>query len=115
MFARSDSLTTSRRECAERRPSRDDLVSLTEQSGLDKKTVLSALGQFVVGRLGDPVITYEIGAGRLSIPLSHDLPLHRAAYPQYSSNLARIAASVAAFSDDFVVIDVGANVGDSLA
>ncbi|MDP9226524.1 MAG: FkbM family methyltransferase, partial [Actinomycetota bacterium] len=99
--------------------------------------VLSALAQFVVNRiprhtqrwkrlltllalrgarrLGDPLITYEVGAGRLWMPLSHDLPLHRSAYPQYSSNLVRVAASVAAHSEDFVVIDVGANVGDSLA
>jgi FkbM family methyltransferase len=132
-------LTTAGHELTEPGSFRHETTAdiLSDRSGLHKEILLSALGQFVVSRiprpterwkrhatllalgglrrLGDPLITYEIGAGRLWMPLSHDLPLHRTAYPQYSSNLARVAATVAAHSDDFVVIDVGANVGDSLA
>jgi FkbM family methyltransferase len=139
MFSRSRLLTSAEHDWPHSRPSRDDALFdiMGERSRLHKTIVLSALGQFVVSRisrhtqgwarhatrlalasvrrLGDPLITYEIGAGRLSMPLSHDLPLHRTAYPHYSANLVRIAAIVAANSDDFVVIDVGANVGDSLA
>jgi FkbM family methyltransferase len=65
--------------------------------------------------LGDPSIRYQIGARTLSIPLSHDLPLHRAAHPQYSSNLSRVVAQLTPGSSDFTAIDVGANVGDSVA
>jgi FkbM family methyltransferase len=139
MITRSNSLTTAGHELTEPGSFRHETTAniLSGRSGPYKESLLSALGKFVVSRIprpadrwkrhatllalrgvrcfGDPLIMYEIGAGHLWMPLSHDLPLHRSAYPQYSSNLARVAASVAAHSNDFVVIDVGANVGDSLA
>src|SRR5947208_1799234 len=63
------------------------------------------LGLRCLRHLGDPAISYEIGGARLSIPLSHDLPLHKASHPHYSSNLSRVVAHVAAHSPDFKVID----------
>jgi FkbM family methyltransferase len=139
MFTRSNPSGTVEHESTELGSSRYEATAgiPSDPSSPDRATVLSALGQFVVNRiphrtkrwkrhatlvalksarrLGDPLVTYEIGAGRLWMPLSHDLPVHRSAHPQYSSNLVRVAACVALHSDDFMAIDVGANVGDSLA
>jgi len=65
--------------------------------------------------IGDPPVSFTIGSNTLCIPLSHDLPVYCTAYPGYSNNLIRLATCVAEHHPHFVVIDVGANVGDSLA
>ncbi len=64
---------------------------------------------------GDPSVAFELGGLPLVLPLSHDLPLLRALFPRYSDNLARLTGAVAAKYPDLAVVDIGANVGDSLA
>src|SRR3954466_4260771 len=69
----------------------------------------------LIRHLGDPAVRISSNGRPIYLPISHDLPLHRSSHPGYSTNLARIAACMAARFDDLAVIDVGANVGDSLA
>jgi FkbM family methyltransferase len=49
------------------------------------------------------------------MPFSHRLPEYRALYPQYDRNLVRVAQALAATEQELLVIDVGANVGDTMA
>ncbi len=66
-------------------------------------------------RVMDPDVTYAFYDMTLRLPLSHQLPLFRKEFPEYSDNLRRVAAGLAAKYPGLVAIDVGANVGDSVA
>lgn len=66
-------------------------------------------------RLGDPPVTLPVAGSALRMPLSHDLPLYRASFPLYSDNLRRLVAACAAKYPDLSVVDIGANIGDSVA
>jgi FkbM family methyltransferase len=61
----------------------------------------------------DPEVQYAFEGRRLTLPLSHPLPIYRAKHPMYDANLAPIAAALLARDPEMTVIDVGANVGDS--
>ena len=50
---------------------------------------------------------------RLWLPWSHRLPDYAEAYPEYGQNLVALAAEISSRTDQFRMIDVGANVGDS--
>jgi FkbM family methyltransferase len=69
----------------------------------------------VLLRFGDPVVSYKVGNSTIRMPLSHDLPHHQKTFPNYSLNLGRIAGIVRAARPDLAAVDVGANVGDSVA
>ena len=66
-------------------------------------------------RFSDPVISNRVGNSVIRMPLSHDLPHHQKNFPNYSLNLGRIAGVVRAARPDLAAVDVGANVGDSVA
>jgi FkbM family methyltransferase len=66
-------------------------------------------------RLHDPLVTYQIGQVALQLPLSHQLPYYRGTFPQYSSNIGRIGAAVQQKYPNLSLIDIGANVGDTVA
>jgi FkbM family methyltransferase len=66
-------------------------------------------------RLGDPHVKYVWGAHELLLPFSHQLPHYRATFPLYSENVGRIARHVKDAYPDTTVIDIGANVGDTVA
>jgi FkbM family methyltransferase len=66
-------------------------------------------------KLSDPLISYEIAGFNLLIPFSHQLPFILKTYPLYSSNLARLAKYVKQKYEHLKFIDVGANIGDSIA
>ncbi len=65
--------------------------------------------------LGDPAVTFDVAGSRLRMPLSHDLPWNVRRFPRYSENLARLARATLAKYPDLAVVDIGANIGDSLA
>jgi FkbM family methyltransferase len=65
--------------------------------------------------ISDPVVKFPLGARDLLLPLSHELPLYRRAFPEYALNLGRLALHLSRKYPDLTVIDVGANVGDSAA
>ena len=81
---------------------------------LARWSALSTLRRIVL-RFGDPTASYAFCGSRLHIPLSHDLPLIRRAFPLYSDNLGRIARHLSEKFGAFPVIDIGANVGDTAA
>ena len=66
-------------------------------------------------RISDPLVTYRIGKTSIRLPLSHDLPYFQRDFPFYSRNLGRIAALALRARPDLAAVDVGANVGDSIA
>ena len=66
-------------------------------------------------QLHDPLVTYQIGQLPLRIRLSHQLPYYRRRFPQYSSNVGRIGAAMLEKYPDLSLIDIGANVGDTVA
>jgi len=61
------------------------------------------------------MIRYTLGGRELLLPLQHDLPLIRKAYPQYSTNVGRISSYIGRKYPHFQMIDIGANVGDTAA
>jgi FkbM family methyltransferase len=65
-------------------------------------------------RFGDPTVEYGFCGSTLRLPLSHALPFFRRISPLYSDNLGRIAAQLRDKFGTFGVIDVGANIGDTV-
>lgn len=92
------------------------LVSTRERNFLDL-TRWSALIRLrrIILRFGNPTIEYEFYGSKMQLPLSHDLPLNRRSHPHYSDNLGRLASAMFARFGEFAAIDIGANVGDSVA
>jgi FkbM family methyltransferase len=62
----------------------------------------------------DPLINYKLNGYDLKIPMSHALPLVMQEYPDYSANLTRVAKCVLQKYPDLAIIDIGANIGDSV-
>lgn len=60
-------------------------------------------------------LRYNLAGSEILLPLTHDLPFIRSEYPQYASNIARVCHHVAGKYPDLCVIDIGANVGDTVA
>lgn len=63
----------------------------------------------------NPIIKVQIGKFLIKVPFSHQLPFILQDFPCYSTNLPRIAKLVHEKYDDLHFIDIGANVGDSVA
>jgi FkbM family methyltransferase len=66
---------------------------------------------FHPGKLYD----YELLGAKIKLPGSHELPILRVVFSEYSSNLARIARQVVQKYPALHIVDIGANVGDSAA
>jgi FkbM family methyltransferase len=79
-----------------------------------KRNILERLVNWVL-RYGDPLVTCKIANTRLFIPFSHKLPHYLRYHPQYSANMGRVAALVQKKYPDLTFIDVGANIGDTVA
>lgn len=88
-----------------------------EVGGRNRSAVRRPLSALRAARLrvGDPPVAYALDGTDLLLPLSHLLPVHRAANPDYSRNLGEVVAAVAALRPEATVVDIGANVGDSVA
>jgi FkbM family methyltransferase len=76
--------------------------------------VLNKIKNILIDR-DDPLIVHSIHGYELELPLSHDLPEILRHWPHYSSNLGRLANYANQKYSDLMFIDVGANVGDSIA
>jgi FkbM family methyltransferase len=63
----------------------------------------------------DSLVSFTFGSYKLKLPFSHEFPFYRRAYPTYAINLGRICRHASRKYSDLTVIDVGANVGDSVA
>jgi FkbM family methyltransferase len=76
--------------------------------------ILRYLKNFLV-KYGDPLVTYNLHGYDIELPLSHQLPDILKQWPHYSANLGRLAHYVNHKYADLTFIDIGANVGDSIA
>lgn len=65
-------------------------------------------------KLSNPNVNFFFYDANITIPLSHDLPLNKTAFPQYSDNLGQIARLLSKDNLSLKVIDIGANVGDTV-
>ncbi|MCK6609469.1 MAG: FkbM family methyltransferase [Bacteroidia bacterium] len=63
----------------------------------------------------DPVIQWNYHESVLAINLSHDLPFNLKQFPLYSQNLGKVAGIIQRKYPKAGIIDVGANIGDSVA
>lgn len=77
--------------------------------------IISLIRDLVVKIANDPLIKYKIGKFILYFPLSHELGIYKKVFPAYASNVGRIAKHVKARYKNLTFIDIGANVGDSIA
>lgn len=76
--------------------------------------LLNRLREWLI-RVNDPLVHYALDGMDLALPLSHPLPIYRKQFSNYSSNLARVAQHVHRKHPDLTLIDIGANIGDSVA
>ncbi|MBN2396106.1 MAG: FkbM family methyltransferase [Candidatus Atribacteria bacterium] len=65
-------------------------------------------------KICDPLVTYYFLGTQLLIPFSHNLPIFISSYPNYSINLGRIGKCVYQKYPSLKLIDIGANIGDSV-
>ncbi len=68
----------------------------------------------LIAKTNDPLVNFRCGGATLKIPFSHNLPFILKAHAQYASNLGRLAKYVQATYSDLTLIDIGANIGDSV-
>lgn len=68
---------------------------------------------YILNKL-DPIIEYRIYNIKSKMPYSHSLPNILAAHKLYSTNLKRIVDLCKSNIDDFSLIDIGANIGDTV-
>lgn len=79
-----------------------------------------ARGALRVARRGllkaaDPIVEYQLGPAHLALPLSHDLPYIKAWATRYGDNFVRIVRELHLQEGAVPIIDVGANIGDTVA
>ena len=63
----------------------------------------------------DPLISFKLQSSKINAHLSHQLPFILKHHPYYSSNLGRVASYVSQKYSHSKIIDIGANIGDSVA
>jgi FkbM family methyltransferase len=65
--------------------------------------------------VSDPAVDLLLGTFNLRLPLSHELPFYRRKFPHYASNLGKVSFHARLKYPDLTMIDIGANIGDSVA
>lgn len=63
----------------------------------------------------DPAVEVDLGRRKLWMNWSHNLPSFLVAYPNYETEIGRLAAFIHRKFGQLMMIDVGANVGDTVA
>lgn len=66
-----------------------------------------------LGRRVDPDVCVQVGKRKLWMKFSHPLPFMLAQYEHYDTLLPRLGAALRRQHGDLVLIDVGANIGDT--
>jgi FkbM family methyltransferase len=74
-----------------------------------------SLARRILAQRNDRFIRYRLGGSEILLPLAHDLPLIRSVFPQYSTNIARLCSYVSEKYPDLHLVDIGANIGDTVA
>lgn len=80
-----------------------------------KKKILRFLRKFFIKLFDDPEVELNIHNRILSLPLSHQLPIYLLQNPFYDSLLKRLGDFLRNTDGYIKCIDVGANIGDSIA
>jgi FkbM family methyltransferase len=94
----------------------NNIVNTPGQSTIDKGVLkILRLMRRLLLRIGDPLVRYNLNGVDISIPFSHELPYYRKIFPNYSLNVGRIAKHVSGKYPQLKFIDIGANVGDTVA
>jgi FkbM family methyltransferase len=63
----------------------------------------------------DPMVRVDVADAQLLMPWSHNLPRILKSYPNYESELGRLASYLSRTDGKLCMIDVGANIGDTVA
>lgn len=63
----------------------------------------------------DPLLDFKIGNQTIKLPLSHRLRPILETYPDFNFNLGRLAKYITTKEKDVKLIDIGANIGDTVA
>ena len=71
--------------------------------------------RLVIRLLNDPTVEIDFHGQAIKLPLSHDLVVISVDYPGYATNLGKLASLVERKYGKSCLIDIGANVGDSVA
>ncbi len=58
---------------------------------------------------------YVLDGSPILLPEGHMLPIIRVDHPHYAANVARLARSLRAKYGDLAILDIGANIGDTVA
>ncbi len=66
-------------------------------------------------KCGDPECSVPVRGKDLYMPLSHQLPIYLATHPCYDGIFTRVSEYLRTTRGKFVCVDVGANIGDSIA
>ena len=94
----------------------DKMLSIPDKGLLNKILLkMFSLMRKIILKFNDPLINCKIGNFFLLLPFSHNLPLYLKNYPNYSTNIGRIAKLVKEKYHNLSIIDIGANIGDSIA
>src|SRR5579862_9809408 len=64
---------------------------------------------------GDPIVRVPVGDRALLMPWSHHLPLILKNNPLYETEIGRLALHLSKTDGELSMIDVGANIGDTIA
>ncbi len=80
-----------------------------------ERTIWSFLRRRLIAWAGDPAATVEIHGCNLSLPLSHPLPIYLKKYRHYDRLPRRLSAFFHEKQARLTCIDVGANIGDTVA
>ena len=65
--------------------------------------------------MGDPSYTVEMRGKKMTLPFSHKLPIYIGRFPFYDALPSRISSHIRTVRGFLRMVDVGANVGDTIA
>ncbi len=93
------------------------VLSMYERAGRQERKVirlvLELVRRFLI-LLGDPLYSMEIRGKRLVLPVSHKLPISIIDFPLYDTLPTRIADYLRVRDHTLLMVDVGANIGDTI-
>jgi FkbM family methyltransferase len=69
----------------------------------------------IIARFYDPIVDVQVGNVKIKSPLSHPLYHVLRGIKQFGWNTTRIASTIGEKYKDFTIIDIGANIGDTVA
>jgi len=93
------------------------VLSIYEKASKQERKVIRLaleLVRRILIRLGDPPYSTEIRGKQLILPISHKLPIYIVDYPLYDTLPTRVANYLRLRDGMLIMMDIGANVGDTI-